>query len=196
MSKADSSEGLDYARDLYKLILDWYKSADSKAQVLLTLDGVFLTFLTTSIFTNPEESSKLFATFTTTIWLFLLAMCACLAVSIFSAFSCLWSRLYLPLRIPSVLQKEGIRPSDGETYPPYSLGFFQFISRFQKDQLRERLKVLDPEEEIEILSFQLIEVSKNVTKKHFWIDCGFFAASLSLLFFLCAGMFYVRNLYN
>jgi hypothetical protein len=67
MSKAYSSEGLDYSRDLYKLILDWYKNADSKAQVLLTLDGVFLTFLTTSIFTNPEESSKLFATFTTTI---------------------------------------------------------------------------------------------------------------------------------
>jgi len=173
MSKADSSEGLDYARDLYKLIVDWYKNADSKAQVLLTLDGVFLTFLTTSIFTNPEESSKLFAMFTTTIWLFLLAMCACLTVSIFSAFACLWSRLYLPPTIDLVLHKQGIRPSEGKTYPSRALGFFQFIGHFQEYQFRERLNTLDHQEEMKILAFQLIEVSKNVTKKHFWVDCGF-----------------------
>jgi hypothetical protein len=195
-TKANSREGLDYARNLYKLILDWYKNADLKAQVLLTLDGVFLTFLTGSIFTKPEEASRLFAAFTTPIWLLLVAMCLCLMGSIFSALSCLWSRLYLPPRIPSVLQKEGIRPSEGETYPSQALGFFQFISHFQKDQFRERLKTLDHEEEMEILAFQLIEVSKNVTKKHFWVDCGFFTASLSLLFFLCAGMLYVWNLYN
>ena len=133
-----------------------------------------MTFLTTSIFTKPEEASKLFATFTSAIWLFLLAMCACLAVSIISAFNCLWSRLYLPMRISSVLQNEGMRPNEGETYPTEALGFFQFISHFQKDQFRDRLKTLDDEEEIEILAFQLIEVSKNVTKKHFWVDCGFF----------------------
>jgi hypothetical protein len=196
MSKVDSSEGLDYARDLYKLILDWYKNADLKAQVLLTLDGVFLSFLTASIFTKPEEVLKLFAAFTTTIWLFLLAMCACLTASIFSALSCLWSRLYLPPRIPSVLHKQGIQPSEGKTYPPRALGFFQFIGHFQEDQFRERLKTLDHEEEMEILAFQLIEVSKNVTKKHFWVDCGFFTASLSLIFFLFAGMLYVWNLYN
>ncbi len=42
--KVDLSEGLDYARALYELILNWYRNADLKAQVLLTLDGVFWPF--------------------------------------------------------------------------------------------------------------------------------------------------------
>jgi hypothetical protein len=204
-TKADSSEGLDYARDLYKLLLDWYKNADLKAQVLLTLDGVFLTFLTGFIFTKPEEASKLFAAFTTPIWLVLVAMCVCLTGSIFSALSCLWSRLYLPWRISSVLKDAGIIPSEKKIYllkdvqiipseekiyPPQSLGFFQFISHFQKDQYREQLKTLDYEVEMEILAFQIIEVSKNVTQKHFWVDCGFFSAGLGLFFFLLAGGLY------
>jgi hypothetical protein len=191
-TKAYSSEGLDYARNLYKLILDWYKNADLKAQVLLALDGVFLTFLTGSIFTKPEEASKLFAAFTTPIWMSLVAMCACLIASIISALMCLWSRLYLPRRIPSVLRDEGVRPGEGQTvgYPTKALGFFQFIGHLQEVQYRERLKTLDHEKEMEILAFELIQVSKNVTKKHFWVDCGFISAGLSLFFFLLAGCIY------
>jgi hypothetical protein len=41
MSSVDPDNAVDYARRLHDRILNWYKNADSKAQVLLTLDGVF-----------------------------------------------------------------------------------------------------------------------------------------------------------
>jgi hypothetical protein len=41
---------LNYAQSLYTNVLDWYRSAESKAQVLLAIDGTFLAFLTGLIF--------------------------------------------------------------------------------------------------------------------------------------------------
>jgi hypothetical protein len=150
-----------------------------------------LAFLIDSIFTKPEHASKLFASFTTPVWLLLVALCVCLAGSIVSALLCLWSRLYPPWRISSVLESEGVRRGDAQTYPQEYLGFFQFVGHFQHDQYRERLKTLDHEVELAILAFQLVEVSKNVTRKHLLVDCGFLFAGLSLFFFLLAGSLYV-----
>jgi hypothetical protein len=45
-------ESLEYSRRLYDNIVDWYKSAELKAQVVLSLAGVFTSFLIASIFAN------------------------------------------------------------------------------------------------------------------------------------------------
>jgi hypothetical protein len=195
-AKADSSEALVYARDFKKEILDWYKNADLKAQVILTLDGVFLAFLTSSIFTKPEEASKFIDEFTTPIWLLLSAMCTCLAASIVSALFCLWSRILWPWKLTELQKKWEIQPSKGETYPPQALGFFQLISRLPEDQFRERLKTVDHKDEMAILAFQIRGTSENVTKKHRWVNGGFLFAALSLILFLFAGVLYAWHLYN
>jgi len=50
-----TSPSLDYSRFLYEDVKDWYKNADMKAQILLTLMGAFVTFLASSIFVKADD---------------------------------------------------------------------------------------------------------------------------------------------
>src|SRR5687768_15294422 len=95
MSSTNSeSMRLAYIRTLFDHVIEWYKNADTKAQVLLTLDGAFLAFLINPIFQNPDTLASVVAKFGTTTWVFLALTCVSLTVSIASALTCLWSRLY------------------------------------------------------------------------------------------------------
>jgi hypothetical protein len=105
MSDSEMSEALDYSRRLYERVIDWYKNADSKAQIILTLDGAFLTFITSSIFKNPDELSKITQRFTFYTWLFLILMCLCLVGSIIIALMCLWSRVFISAKRDEVLRQ-------------------------------------------------------------------------------------------
>ena len=49
------SNNLEYTRRVYESVLGWYKSADSKAQVILAIDGAFVAFLTGTIFVKPDD---------------------------------------------------------------------------------------------------------------------------------------------
>jgi hypothetical protein len=50
--------GLEYSRRLYANVMDWYRIADSKGQLLLTLDGVLVTIVTGIVLGQPAEVSK------------------------------------------------------------------------------------------------------------------------------------------
>jgi hypothetical protein len=94
MEQQTRDEALEYTRDLYKLVLDWYGNADTKAQILLTIDGAFLAFFTSSIFAKPEDLGFIIDKFWAGTWIFLGLMCICLVGSIVSALNCLRSRTY------------------------------------------------------------------------------------------------------
>ena len=102
----DQSTALAYSNLLFANIVDWYRNADSKAQIILTLDGALIAFLTTSIFRKPGELSEITRSLTLRTWLLLTAMCVCLVGSIISALMCLWSRVFLGIKRDSVLGQE------------------------------------------------------------------------------------------
>src|SRR6476660_210956 len=52
---ASSTPGLEYARKLYANILEWYKDVHSRAQVILTVDGAFITLLAGSVLGKSDE---------------------------------------------------------------------------------------------------------------------------------------------
>src|ERR1035441_4724206 len=84
-SDSDLTSAVNYSNLVFANVVDWYKNADSKAQIILTLDGALVAFLTTSIFKVPSEVSLITQRFTTRTWLLLMAMCLCLVGSIISA---------------------------------------------------------------------------------------------------------------
>jgi hypothetical protein len=97
---------VDYCRLLFQNITGWYHNADSKAQVLLGLDGAFLTFLTSSLLSKTNElkalseaSAAIFA-----------VMCLTLAGSVVSAILCLWSRTYGRRSVERQLRELHVRP--------------------------------------------------------------------------------------
>ena len=193
MSKSEISASLDYARRLFERIIDWYKTADSKAQIILTLDGAFLTFLTTSVFKNPDELSRIIQRFNFSTWLFLALMCVCLIVSIISALMCLWSRVWLFSKRDAVLVEEKMRLKEAEKYSPNLMLFFKTISWLDHDKFQSQLADVDEEFEIKALASQSYLLAKRVNKKHLLVNLGFVLAGASLIFFLAGGMSYLAS---
>ena len=193
MSDSEMSEPLDYSRRLYESVIDWYKNADSKAQIILTLDGAFLTFITSSIFKSPDELSKITQRFTFYTWLFLALMCLCLVGSIIIALMCLWSRVFISAKRDEalLLEKEKIRGS--ERYSPSLMLFFKTISWLDHDKFQAQLIGIDKEFEIRALASQSYLLSKRVYAKHLLINAGFILAAASLIFFLAGGISYVAG---
>lgn len=187
----ENSPALEYARRVYDGVMDWYKNADSKAQVILTLDGAFLAFLTSSIFMEQYELSKILSRFGVETWLLLALMCTTLAGSILSAILCLWSRVYAGDKLDGMLRSGGVEVNKSETYKPQFMFFFQFLSRLHPEQMAEKLSAVTEKYEIEALAYQSRILSENVMRKHYWVNKGFVLAGLSLLLFLGAGISYV-----
>jgi hypothetical protein len=104
--EVDQSIALAYANLVFANVVDWYKNADSKAQIILTLDGALVAFLTSSIFKEPEELWAITRNLTLSTWVLLMAMCACLVGSIITALMCLWSRVFLGIKATACLAKK------------------------------------------------------------------------------------------
>jgi hypothetical protein len=192
-SNPELTDALDYARRVFDKVLDWYKNADSKAQIILTLDGIFLTFLTSSVFRSPNEISNVISRFKFDTWLFLALMCLCLVGSIVSALMCLWSRVFLRAQQDSVLIRAKEELKTSERYSPNVMLFFKTISWLDHDEFQEQLGKVDKEFEIKALASQIFLLSKRVYRKHLLINCGFVLAGASLIFFLAVGISYLAR---
>lgn len=193
MSNSEISPALDYARRLFERIIDWYKTADSKAQIILTLDGAFLTFLTTSVFKNPDELSRIIQRFNSATWLFLALMSVCLIGSIISALMCLWSRVWLSSKRDAVLVREKARLEEAEKYSPNVMLFFKTISWLNHDKFQAQLAEVDVKFEIKALASQSFLLSQRVNTKHLLVNLGFVLAGASLIFFLAGGISYLAS---
>src|SRR6185295_15124320 len=100
---APLADQLAYARRVFDNIVVWYNNADTKAQIILSLNGAFLAFLTSSIFTKKDELNTVLNEFTPATWGFLISMCIALLGSMICALRCLLSRLYGPKKIQRLL---------------------------------------------------------------------------------------------
>jgi hypothetical protein len=176
--------GLEYTRLLFKNILDWYKNADTKAQIILSLDGVFLTVVVNSLFKETASISRL-------SWysLALLGlMCIALTFSLYHAISCLWSRIYRQSVLDAYLRRAGVDKSDYNTYAPSVCFFFECISALDKAEFERRMRTVTPAFEVDALASQIYLLSANVSKKHRHVNYGFAFAVVTLLLFLMSGV--------
>lgn len=187
---APSSHALDYARHLFDNYTDWYKSADAKAQVLITLNGGFLAFLTSSAFAKGDDLQKLTSRFGIETWILLALMCIALTISIISAICCLWSRTYSTRHLRSKLR--GLEVSPGcKHYPPQVMWFFQLVRELNPETFINQLLTIDDQFATRVLGAQVVELSKTVSQKHRWINIGFLFASAGLIIFVAAMISYV-----
>lgn len=185
---------LDYSRRLYERVIDWYKNADSKAQIILTLNGAFVAFLTSSIFKNPDELLKLINKFSTFTWLFLSLMCVCLVGSIVCALMCLWSRIAFAAERDEMILSEIDKLKETGEYSPNLMLFFKTIGMLDPEKFQTQLTKIDTEFEIKALASQIYLLSKRVYAKHLLVNYGFASVGGALIFFLLGGISYLANL--
>ena len=189
-----TDESVEYARSLFKDVSGWYENADKKAQVLLGIDGAFLAFLSSSTFAKSEELSRMIKVFGIETWVLLGLMCIALTASIISAISCLWSRIYSPAQLKEFCNKAGVRENDKDTYAPEVMWFFQFVVRLDKALFAEKLSQVDRLFETRVLASQISELSRNVLRKHQWLNWGFACAGASLILLMAALASYLLHL--
>lgn len=189
---SDMASALNYATLLFAGVVDWYKNADAKAQIILSLDGALVAFLTSSIFKAPVELSLITQRLTRGTWLLLAAMCLCLAGSIICALICLWSRVFLGIKQDSILGRERAKIAEGvKTYSPNVMLFFKTISWLDHDRFQEQLGATDTAFHIKALASQAYLLSRRVYVKHVWVNAGFVLAGASLILFLASGASYL-----
>jgi len=195
VNSAPTVEKLDpsvaYIRQLYGSVLDWYKSADAKAQVILTLDGVFLSFVANTLFGKADVYKLPWYSFA-----LLGLMSITLAISLFHAISCIWSRIYTPEELKHFLAEAGVDCARYQTYTPSVCWFFQLIASLDKAEFEKRMRSLEPEFEVDAMASQIFLLSGNVAKKHRHINYSFSFAAITLLLFLASAMSFVSFLHS
>mgnify|MGYP001053772750 CR=1 FL=1 len=191
--KEQRESSLEYSRFLYDDVKDWYKNADTKAQILLTLMGVFVTFLTSSIFVKADDLSKITRCMTPIIWIVLVTMVGTVTLAVISGLACLWS--LIPLHRYAWKEPEYVELDNGEqsSISGRQVGFFATLITLNKKRFQSHLQQIKPEDEVEIRLVQTYYFSRNVYKKHFFLDIGFVLAFMSLLLFLLAGTLYIKK---
>ena len=192
------SEKIEYSRHLYQNVLDWYDNADSKAQVVLAIDGGLVAFISSTTFSKPDDIKLIINAATpVTFWL-LAAMVISLMVSMGAAIYCLWARIYSAKKLKKIIDKAISKAQVSEfgnaPYPPSISCFFQFIERLDKDKFRETLNSINPNFEIKALANQIHILSKNVRKKHFAVNIGFVFSLTALVLFFLSSISYVFTL--
>ena len=178
-------EQLEAAEKIYGATYDWYKSAESKAQIVLTVLSSFIAFSTGIILANPDNFRKTVAIFDTLIYLALFLALMSILYGLYAAFMCLRSRLDTPTP-----------PGEPEaiTYPVNEMYFFGHHAYHRPEVLFYSLKNLTVEKQIEMLSYQIIALSRNVVAKHRYVNRGFLAVCVSVFALLLVIIFYLRNL--
>lgn len=180
---AERQEALIYCRSVYAGMLDWYKIADAKGQLLLTLNGVFVTVLSSSLLLRPEDLSARKTQLTLIAWVFILGAAVAVGYSIFCGIMCLRSRLS-----NADLDKlhANFQYLDGEgrvQYRPAVTFWFGTVARF-KDQKKglDLLLKSNAEFELSALADEILLFAPNVLAKHQWVNRGWVAAGCALLF--------------
>lgn len=174
----------EFVRGVYESAVYWYTSAESKAQLIITLDGIFLAFVGSGLVGSKELIEKLY-------WLsasLLLLMVLSVGISIYFGIRCVWSRIYQPEELRKYFKKEGVNVDDYKTYKPTVCWFFQMVSKLKEEEFTKRMKEVSPSFEVEALTSQAFILSGNVLKKHRYVNYSFFFVGSTLFFFVLSAI--------
>ena len=186
--RTQEKQPLDYISAVYAHAEHWYENADRKAQIVLALDGAFLSFITSQAFIKATDLQEITVCFGPETTLLLTLMALSLAASILSAILCLHPRLHAERgnKTESMLKDEIDKGDTVEPIPARLSWFFGFLAQLDQERVARQLLNVDDSFAAEALAHEAAKFSKNVFKKHNWADRGFLFASLSLIFLLLA----------
>jgi hypothetical protein len=125
----------EYVRSLYANTRQWYTTAERKAQLLLTVNGAFVTIVFSTLFSRNNEVRAATANFGTDTRVFLGISAATLASAIACAGLSLWSLHGKGGREFAIL---GINPIDPDTYQPAGAMVFRTYSPTEARYCRQR----------------------------------------------------------
>jgi hypothetical protein len=183
----EEKHSLTYINSVYAHVEHWYENADRKAQIVLVLDGAFLSFITSQAFTEPADLQEITVCFGPETTLLLALMALSLAASILSAIICLHPRLHAKRSKTELMLEYEIEKGETDAPVPARLSwFFGYLAQLDQERVARQLQNVDDSFAAEALAHEAAKFSRNVLKKHKWVDRAFLFASLSLISLLLA----------
>ena len=179
---------LIYSRSVYTSLMDWYKVADAKGQLLLTLNGVYITALSSIVIISPQSLDDRKANVPSVGWFFFAGAAAAAVISILSATCCLQSRLSnadLDRVLDISIEPNSTGP---DRYRPAVTFWFGTIARLDPSVGLKMLRNADEAFELAALTEEIFLLAPNVLAKHRWVNKGWVAAGTSLLLLLAGAI--------
>ncbi len=189
----EGTAGLAYSRAVYAGLVDWYKVADAKGQLLLTLNGIFITVLSGVVLLAPTDLADRKAEIGPIAWILLTCTATATAASVICAIVCLYSRLSSS-RLQALQERFAERAADGAlTYRPAATFWFGTIAGLDRTSGLAMLRGADSRFELDAISEEVLLLAPNVLAKHRWVNRGWMAAAVSLLLLLASSVSVVAD---
>jgi len=166
----------EYVRRLYENTRQWYTTAERKAQLLLTVNGAFVTIVFSTLFSRNNEVRAGAGHFGMDTRIFLAVFAVALASAIACAGLCLWSLHGKGNRELALL---GINPDNQDTYKPAGLWYFGHIARLNPDIAVKVICGADRGFETEALAHNAVDLARKVFRKHRWVNAGWALTALA-----------------
>lgn len=187
-------EALIYCRAVYASMLDWYKVADTKGQLLLTINGIFVTVLSGLVLLRPDELIARKMQLTWPGLLVIIGAAASVSYSIICAIVCLHSRLSNAKLDKHLRSFQNVDAGGRYQYRPVVTFWFGTLARLRDKQ--EGLDLLlrsSSEFELSAIADEILLFAPNVLAKHQWANRGWAAAGCALLLTLAAAITLVAS---
>jgi hypothetical protein len=181
---------VEYVRRVYGSTREWYMVAETKAQLLLAVNGAFVTIIFGVLFSKNGDIRSGAGHFGLETWIFLSVSVLALVSAIACAALCLWS---LHGNAAKELAHLGVDPGDPSSYRAEVLWYFGHLAHLQPDAAIEMLRRADRGFEMRALSYNAVDLASKVLRKHRWVNSGWALTALSLIALAAAGAsFFVR----
>jgi hypothetical protein len=168
---------------MYDRAIDWYKVVESKAQLILTVNGAFVTITFGLLSTRLGELKRTMVGPET--WVFMGVALLALCGSIGYATACLQSRHEGNIRT-DFAQLE-VRPDDKESYRPEAMWYFGHVASLRWEWVTERLLAADESFELAALTYNVHGLAKVVLRKHRLANKGWTLTSVALVALIAMG---------
>jgi hypothetical protein len=174
---------LPYCRFVYSSLIDWYKVADTKGQLLLTLNGVFITLLSGIILLAPQDLLERKRDFGTWTWTLLATTSLATLISVLCAIVCLHSQLS-DANLKKLTKRFSEPQGSARDYRPVVTFWFGTLAQLDRKVSQELLESADGDFEVAALIDEIQLLAPNVLRKHRWTNRGWVAGGVALILLL------------
>ncbi|MFE0252752.1 hypothetical protein [Streptomyces sp. NPDC059010] len=175
-----------YVRLVYAQAIDWYKVAESKAQIILTVNGVLVTIffgLNAQILADEPRLAKISGVET---WCFLFASTLAVLGAVTCATACLWSRHGKNSKGTFALL--GVNPDQPHTYCPEVLWYFGDLANLQMEPAAALISRADAQFEVAALSYNVVHLGRVVLRKHRFLNTGWALTATAIVSLIFGGV--------
>ena len=180
--RSSDAEALEYARGIHAEARETNKDLFTRAQIVLTVDGVLIAWAAGVLGARPDDLARTVAVFGWTTWAELAIALAAFVVSVLSAALALYPR-----------SMQGPGPTPGEINFSF-MWFFRHVADIDPDTFVEAAQRADAASEVRARLTQVAIMSPLMVRRVRWLNRAFAALAVALALFSVAAADYVIRL--